>query len=548
LSEETGSNDQIQALVLRLLTKRWWMILAVACGVMVAGIGVLQLLPNRYTSEATLIVVRQAVPERYVVPNSTTDLTAALQAMKRDVLSRGRMRKIIEDFGLYPKNRGVAPDTLVEIMLRDIDIEPLDESPSRRDFNAFRISYVGDTPQLTQAVTSTLTSLFTNEYLRNRDEQATNTTRFLHDQVEAKKRKLNEQEQLLRDFKMGHMGELPEQQAGNLGILSGLQNQLQSTMTGLSRAEEQRVYLESLLNAYRQSANNREVLGGTVLLPGMPTPAHTVTPLESAQNDLTRLQATRGSMLSRGYTTEHPDMKKVAREIAQVQEAIRTLQPAASPVAPADVPSARPKIAARTVPAEVDTDPAIVQLKSQLEARRREIENLSRDQVRLKASIAQYESRLNNTPLREEQQSSIVREVEALRLEYAELQKKEQESQLATNLEKEQGGQQFRLVDPPSLPTSPSSPKRLKLSFGVAGAGVALGLGLALLLELLHASFHTEKQLSSFLQPPFVIGFPALSTRAETQRRKWVFALQLASGCVMVSIMALVELYVYKRG
>ena len=141
-----------------------------------------------------------------------------------------------------------------------------------------------------------------------------------------------------------------------------------------------------------------------------------------------------------------------------------------------------------------------------------------------------------------------MRNTEALRQEYADLQKKEQESQLATNLEKEQGGQQFRLVDPPVLPLTPSSPKRFKLSLGVVVGGLVLGIGLALLLELRDTSFYTEKELSGFLEPPFVVGIPALPTRAETQGHKRALALQAMAGSVMVSIMALAELYIYKRG
>ena len=45
-----------------------------------------------------------------------------------------------------------------------------------------------------------------------------------------------------------------------------------------------------------------------------------------------------------------------------------------------------------------------------------------------------------------------------LKQNYADLLGKKQQSQLATSLEKQQEGQQFRLVDSPSLPTVPSSP------------------------------------------------------------------------------------------
>src|SRR6185369_5155086 len=71
--EESSSLNEIIDWVLRFLTKRKWWILLPGCGVTLVSLAVILRLPNRYTSEATLLVVRQQVPERYVVPNSTTD-------------------------------------------------------------------------------------------------------------------------------------------------------------------------------------------------------------------------------------------------------------------------------------------------------------------------------------------------------------------------------------------------------------------------------------------------------------------------------------------
>ena len=148
------------------------------------------MLPNRYTSTATLLVVQQQVPQRYVVPNSETDVTSALQAMKQEVLSRTQLLRMINDFGLYPKQRKrLAPEELVALMLSNIDIVPTNENPqpmNNKDFDAFRISFTTENALLAQQVTNNLTSLFINEYLRTGAEQSTNTTNFLHQQVEEK--------------------------------------------------------------------------------------------------------------------------------------------------------------------------------------------------------------------------------------------------------------------------------------------------------------------------------------------------------------------------
>ena len=166
----------------------------------------------------------------------------------------------------------------------------------------------------------------------------------------------------------------------------------------------------------------------------------------------------------------------------------------------------------------------------------------------MKASIAQYENRLNQTPVREQQQASILRDTEVLRLEYGELQKKEQESQLATNLEKQQGGQQFRLIDQASLPSLPSSPNRRKMSFGGIAGGLVLGLALAVLMEMRDTSFHTEKDIAKHLAPAFVLGIPLLPTRGEQRRGKLRSMSQWAAASAMLLVVAAAEAYVYIRG
>ena len=94
---------------------------------------------------------------------------------------------MINDFGLYPKQRKrFAPEELIALMMGNIDIVPINENPQQgnKDFDAFRISFKAENALLAQQVTSTLTSLFINEYLRTGAEQSTNTTNFLHRQVE----------------------------------------------------------------------------------------------------------------------------------------------------------------------------------------------------------------------------------------------------------------------------------------------------------------------------------------------------------------------------
>jgi succinoglycan biosynthesis transport protein ExoP len=191
--EEKGSiniNETV-ARVLRFAGLRRWWILVPFCIITVGTAAVLWKLPNRYTSKATLLVVQQKVSERYVTPNSTTDVASDLEAMKQEVLSRTQLLKMITDFDLYPTQRNrIAPEQLMTLILRDIDILPIKADSQQRAFDAFQISFTTENPVLAQRVTTTLTSLFINEYLRTGAEHASSTTSFLHEQVLQKEKEL----------------------------------------------------------------------------------------------------------------------------------------------------------------------------------------------------------------------------------------------------------------------------------------------------------------------------------------------------------------------
>ena len=518
-----------------------WCILLTGAVVTLATVAALYRIPNRYRSEATLLVVPQQVPARYVTPTTETNIADALQAMTQDVLSRARLLELIDEFGLYAKERQrLAPEEVLELMRTYIGIQPVDPSSGRKDINAFKISFVAEKAALAQQVTSKLTSFFIQANLKTREDQATNTTNFLQAQLESAKTKLTVQEEKVRDFKAQYLGELPEQQQGNLAIFNGAQLQLQNLENSLDRAQQQRVYLESLISGYQRLAARGSPVPGVV--PGSDA-ARPLSPLQTAQNDLERLQSQRTKLLN-VYTTSYPDVRALDREIAATQAVVESLRASGSSLADK---AQEPAITAAAKAEAPEEDSSIAQLKSQLEANRLDIENIMKYETQQKAVISQYQNRLNLTPVREQQLASILRDYELSKQDYADLLGKEQQSQLATSLEKQQGGQQFRLVEPPSLPDLPSSPKRIKFSLMGMGAGLFLGLAAAFLTDLAGPTFHTTREVSQRFGAPLVIGLPVVFTPSEKRRRSWKKTFEVICGSVLALAICVAEFYVLRH-
>jgi succinoglycan biosynthesis transport protein ExoP len=532
---EEGQAFSLSQIPQILRRRRWWIVWTTAATTL-AAIPVVQLLPNRYTSEATVLVIQQQVPERYVVSTTTTDVSEALQGMTEEVVSRSSLLSIIDAVGLYANERNhVAPEQLIARMRRRLDIQPLESGTARRNVNSFRISFIADDAHLAQEVTSRVTSLFIQENVKMREHQATATTGFFGEQLAAVKKQLETQEALVQSFKMQHLGDLPEQQQGNVQILSSLSAQLQNTAAALSRAQEQKVYLESLLRGYQNVTTQDTVTTGGQSVDD------TASPTAVLEKELSSLQAQKATLLST-YTVDHPDVVKKNAEIAKTEA---LLAQAKSLVAE---PQAEPQKAGSPVlVSHRREDAPTAQVKSQLAGNQMEMDDLTKDANQLKEKIARYQERLNATPVREQQLAGMLRDYELLKLNYADLLKKQLESGLAVSLEKHQEGQQFRVIDPASLPAV-ASPNRLMLRLGGAGAGLFLGLALAFVVDITNRPFYTEKELSQRFPVPLVVGVPLLLTPAQLRVRSGRRAFEALAGAILLVAVCIAEFYVYRHG
>ena len=520
-------SERLDHLVALALRRHWWVSTTTCAVALAAAMGSFAL-PNRYKSEATILAQQQQIPERYVVPNSTTDLDQSLRAMTHDVLSRPRLWEILFRFNLYAKERKrLSPEQLVELMRADINIQALEtQSQGQRTVNAFTISYIGAEPTTVQQVTNQLTTLFINEDLASQERRDTTTTNFLQGQLAVAHQDLGRKEQRLRDFKMANLGELPEQREGNLQILSGFQEQLRNTNNALARANQQRAYLESLLAQYK----NLTVVSAS-------SNPNNATPIDTARAQLNRLQAQRTAMLAK-YSRQHPDVEKIDGEIAETKALITQLQEHKDTNGDS---SADPDGVAA-----VDT--TVAQLNSQLKENQLEITNDTAQVEQLRHQISEYQHRLNLTPVREQQLTDILRDYELAKKNYDDLYTKKTQSALATDLQKNKQGEQFRLIEPANLPTKPFAPNRLRIALGGIAIGAVLGVALAFLAESRDTSLHSERQLRERFDFPVAMAIPQFSNTHDLQRGSLWSRLKWCCGACMLLAVLLVEFYVYRQG
>ena len=481
-------------------------------------------LPPKYLSSTLILVEQPTMPKDYVTPNVNDDLQERMQSITQQILSRTRLLHIIDQFSLYdsPHSQRSA-DQKVDRMRKDIAIDLVRDE--RNQITAFNVSYSSSDPRIAQQVTSELTNLFINENLEVRQQQSEDTTSFLQSQLETARKTLSAQEEQIREFKGQHVGELPAQVGSNLQILAGLQSQLQNEEDALNTAKQQRVYLETLVNQYRSLQGTPKTAGGTAMV-GLPAIDAELEKLRAQLTDL-----------SSHYTDRHPDVRKLKEQIAETERTrdhiIAALKAKAS--APPD-PNAESTTS--DPPDMRDPSSPMVQLQGQLQSNRVEVANRERSVVDLKTKVVDYQARLNQEPVREQQLSDLTRGYEQSKANYDDLLKKKNESAMATSMELLQQGERFRIIDPPSLPVKPNFPNRLKFCAIGLGMGLALGVVVAGAFEMMDDRIHGEKELQKLLPVAVISEIPALTVAEDEQRTRGKLWLGWATaGFVSVTIL-----------
>ena len=479
--------EEIAGIVWR---RKWFIVVPfVLCAV--ATVLIANRLPKRYRSETVILVVPQRVPESYVKPTVTSRIEDRLASLREQILSRSRLERVIVDLNLYDEQRRkLVMEDVIDVMRRDIDVKV-----ERGD--SFRVSYVSGVPETAQKVTARLASLFIEENLRDRTVQAENTNKFLDAQLTEARSKLLDHEKKLEDYKKLFSGELPTQVPANMQAIQSAQLQLQSLHESVDRDRDRRLMLERQVSDLQASP---EAIPAPVTGDG----ASTADQLEAAR---ARLRA-----MELRYKPEHPDVKALTSQIRELEGKLQRegAQPASERGAPVTAASSAEILRRNRVR---DLNAEIQNLDTQLDRKRAQEGELER-------AIASYQARVNAAPTREAELTELMRDYETLKNTYTGLLAKREDSNVAANLERNQSGEQFKVLDPARVPERPSSPKLMLIDS--AGAALGLGMGVVLVgfLEYRDSTFKTEGEIEQLLQLPVLALIPLMPSDLEFVRRR----------------------------
>lgn len=452
-----------------ILKKRWGIILIPALVFPLLAYAASYLVDPEYLSQTLVLVEQQKVPDNYVKPVIAEDLTGRLASMKEQILSRSRLEPIINRFNLFATQKNTMDDRLDE-MRKAIDIKPI-QSEMAHGVPGFFITFKASDARTAQAVCGEITSMFVNENLKSRESSAQGTTDFLKGQLDDAKRALDDQDAKLAHFEEQYVGRLPGQEEPNMNMLTSLNTQLDAATQALARMQQDLSYGQTIL-----AQQSRE----------FQTPELQKASPQAQQQELQQLLSQEADLTAR-YTADYPDVRIIRRKIEDLRHEMAKAPAVVAPVAPSTP---------RNEPA------SLLQLRAQVHAQELAIAQKKHDQAAIQSQIRTYQDRIASSPMVQEQYKALTRDHQTAQESYDTLLKNMHQAKMATDLERRQQGEQFRVMDEPNLPDAPTFPKRPVFAAGGFLLGLLLGFGIVALLEYRDTALRSERDIWAFTKLP----------------------------------------------
>jgi succinoglycan biosynthesis transport protein ExoP len=525
MAEPLAQQDQILedlqiGRYLDIFRRRKWHVISTATAIFMATFVVVLQMPAIFRAETVILVDPQKVPDSYVTSTINTTVSDRLSTVRQEVMSPTRLRQLLDDTGLYAKERAKGnEDRIIQRMQSSILLEVIDAGGSRA--SAFRIGYTGPTPEEAALVPNRLASLVINSKVEASQEQSSGTAEFLDSELQQTKKSLEQKEAEMSRIKSTYIMDLPESKQFHLEALTTLRAQLQNSQDRVNRAQQERIYLQSMTVA----AN-----------PTVDLDANSPTAASSAeQAQVQKLEARLVELRGR-YGAGHPDVRKVQKGLDQLEAKIAEQQKNAPAPAQVEAPKPAPRRAAHNPVAE-----------AQLSKIEQEIQEQTAAQKQLEEQISFHSSKLEREPIFEQQMAGLMRDYDTLRAHYNHLLDKKLSADMYTALVSRQEGERFIILDSAQVPSKPFGPNRfLYCLIGFLG-GIFAGIGLAVVVEMTDPTVRDEREAATILGKSVMAGIPLIVTDSQAFVKRMRTTGAMAITVICSSGVGLLVSYFMKR-
>jgi succinoglycan biosynthesis transport protein ExoP len=464
-------------------------------------------------------------------------------SLSESVMSPPSLTKLVKD---VPE--AVPADGTLEDAMKDINrktrvetvkmpvLDP-DSSREREIISAFTVQYGSRNPEIAQKVSAWLTNQFMVVSRGNLLVRAKAAAQFYNVQAEQYRKDIAELESKLATFKAKNFGNLPELTDLNLNLLDRTQRDLDDIGQQQRALRQDKIFLEQQLVQARNAGTDEGMLQQLQAEyskklstydenhPDMIALRRQIDAIKAGGGAIdslslaAQLQAQKQILAQarQRYSDDHPDVKRIERQIKTLQTRIASGEVNAG---------------------NVVGSPAVVQLKTQINAMDTQIAGLDRRAGELRTKLDTMERRVEQTPQTEREYKTLTRDLEVAHAKYDEINKSMMDSELTSAAITSGRSDELSLVQAPSVPAKPAKPKRVAIAAIGVMLAILLSLTAVVVAESVDQTVRGSRDVRRVLDLSPLGVIPEIQDAVSARRARWRMATLTA--CVVVASTAIV--------
>jgi polysaccharide chain length determinant protein (PEP-CTERM system associated) len=476
-------------------------------------------MPNEYQSSAKVYVdtnsLLRPLLRGIAVYNNPSE---QINLVARTLLSRPNLEEIAREADLdITANTQKDMDDLIDNLQSNIKLS------TTREQNIYTISYPSYSPVLSERIVQITLNKFVETSLGSNRQNSDSAEEFIQSQINEYEQRLIEAEQRVAMFKINRMDRAP-------GSTSDYYSQYQRETSQLQVTELKLLELESqLVAAKAQLRGEAPVFGLVTAGEGVDTRSNITTKYDSR---IAALESNIDSLLIQ-YTEIHPDVIKTNSLLNSLKEERQKQIEAMSQVAETT--------GSYSQFGNINQNPVYQEMKLAIAQYENQIASLSVRAEQYRTKVRELEKIIDLVPQIEAEAKGLNRDYDITRGKYLELLGRKEQAELSRKADSTTDEVQFRVIEPPRLPSEPSGPNRIIFYTVIMVVGFGAGLVIAFLVSQLKPVVFSANQLkNTFGIPVFgsVSNINAPEIQKTERRRMLVFS--ISSFCVVVIYISLV--------
>ncbi len=468
--------------------RRWFFVMPFVIVFFTASIGSF-FLPKYYKS-SVLVLVEEEKPVNPLAKEtpylSSTGqpptLAEQLKTLAEKILSYPHLLVLVKTLGM---DKGVADQASYEKLLMGIRSR---SDVRMRSPDVFQISYEDKDPVISRDAVRTLIKIFIDENKSKKTEQAQEAVKFAEEQALIYKKKLEESEKTLFEFRAQYPMQLPGKELDyNVSMLTNYQTALTTIQMNIKEGQNK------IDLAKRQLAGREAVIITSESIDLNPAVSRLNSKLQSLQSQQEELAKTK------------PDSPDIASSQVEMEDTREQLRLETEKLVGSDTSQTAPLFYKR--------------LEQRLKDAQKETNELKAREKNLQDLVKEYEKRIETLPEQDRKLALLTRDNEVNENIYKMLILKVEENKLAT-AEAEEKGTKYTILDDARLPLKPSKPEILLIGVVAFVLGVLSGFGCVFMAEFADHSFRGIEDARIFLKFEILGGVAAIVDRNEVLARK----------------------------